>query len=112
MQLTPALHTLAVLKSEVAKERHSLRKDEIQNDGLRQNAQTEDRLRQQHATKVCYLVTVVPKPFRICLTNSQLHKSLRPRNEEDLNTASDSIGLVVSLDKKQTLINVSKCCLP
>ena len=58
MQLTPSLHTVAILESEIAKEKRALERDSIQLDRLRTNAQKEDRLRRQQAIKVGCAATV------------------------------------------------------
>ena len=54
MRLTHSLHTIALLKSAISKERYGLAMDVSQLDELKRNARSEDRLRRQHATKVGY----------------------------------------------------------
>ncbi|MCJ1232993.1 hypothetical protein MMC14_000947 [Varicellaria rhodocarpa] len=86
MRLTHSLHTIALLKSAISKERYGLAMDVSQLDELKRNARSEDRLRRQHATKVGY---------------DTLHEVLSERCKEESDTASAFTGLFVPFDEKR-----------
>ena len=70
MRLTQSLHSIALLKSAISKERHGLAMDVTQLDELKRNARSEDRLRRQHCTKVGYNTAVLKKVLEFWLTRS------------------------------------------